>query len=55
MNNLDEIVFYFLGNNNTGYSFKINADTLSLYDTHPNADSTLSILGKRIYKLVKQK
>jgi len=37
------------------YSFKFSADTLSLYDTHPNADSTELILGKRIYKLVKQK
>ena len=55
MNNLDEIGFDIRSNNHKSFSFKIVGDTLSLYDTHPNADSTKLILGKRIYKLVKQK
>jgi len=37
------------------YSFKFSADTLNLYNTYPNADSTELVLGKRVYKLVRQK
>ncbi|WP_426670866.1 hypothetical protein ACPPVU_06450 [Mucilaginibacter sp. McL0603] len=60
MDNLDMIFFRdkkkTADNNFHGdYSFKLNSDTLSLFDTHPNVDSSELILGKRIYKLVKQK
>jgi hypothetical protein len=55
MNNLDEIGFDRRLKTHSSFSFKIDADTLSLYNTYPNADSTELILGKRIYKLVKQK
>lgn len=56
MDNLDEIIFFDMDNkNNKSYSFKIEADTLNLYNTYPNNDSTQLILGKRVYKLVKQK
>ncbi|MES2062932.1 MAG: hypothetical protein V4456_13485 [Bacteroidota bacterium] len=54
MDNLDEIGF----NNGKGahkwYSFKINADTLKLYETRPNSDSSLLILDKLKYTLIKQ-
>lgn len=53
--NLDGIVFNFNTKQYKFYSFKINADTLNLYDTYPNADSTKLVLGKRVYKLVRQK
>jgi hypothetical protein len=36
-------------------TFKIDADTLNLYDTKENADSTELITSKLIYKLVRQK
>lgn len=55
MDNLDEIGFDRDTKNHASFSYKINADTLSLYNTHPNADSTELILGKRVYKLVKQR
>jgi len=51
----DEIIFDLYGKKDKLYSFKINADTLNLYDAHYNADSTKLLLGKRAYKLVKQK
>lgn len=55
MDNLDEIGFDRDTKNHASFSYKIIVDTLSFYDTHPNADSSELILGKRIYKLVKQK
>ncbi|MEO6851383.1 MAG: hypothetical protein ABI203_10550 [Mucilaginibacter sp.] len=60
MDNLDEIFFsdekkIRLNHLNGAYSFKFDMDTLSLYSTHSNVDSTELILGKRIYKLQKQK
>lgn len=55
MSNLDNIVFNFNTKNYAFYAFKINADTLNLYDTYANADSTELILGKLKYKLVRQK
>ena len=55
MDNLDEIFFKSNKNISKDYSFKFNTDTLSLYTTHPNSDSTKLILDKRIYKLIKQK
>lgn len=55
MDNLDEIGFDYGQKNHISYSYKINADTLNLYETHPNSDSSELILGKRVYKLVRQK
>ncbi|HEY9000343.1 MAG TPA: hypothetical protein VIM89_03240 [Mucilaginibacter sp.] len=55
MDNLDEIRFDRDKNTYSSFSYKITADTLSLYETYPNADSSELILGKRIYKLVKQR
>ena len=55
MENLDEIYFDARTKNHKSFSFKINNDTLGLYTEYPNADSTELILGKRVYKLVKQK
>jgi hypothetical protein len=54
--NLDEI--YFSNDKRkhlASYTFKIIADTLKLFDTHENADSTQLVLGKLKYKLVRQK
>jgi hypothetical protein len=55
MDNLDEIGFDIRTKNHHSFSFKIISDTLSLYNTYPNADSTELILGKRVYKLIRQK
>ncbi|WP_183563639.1 hypothetical protein [Mucilaginibacter sp. SP1R1] len=55
MDNLDEIGFDTDGKNGKSYSFKFNADTLKLYTTKPNADSTTAVLDKLKYKLVRQK
>lgn len=55
MDNLDEIGFDIRTKSHRSFSYKISGDTLSLYNTYPNADSTELVLGKRIYKLVKQK
>ena len=55
-NNLDQIGIYesdFM--KAKWYSFKFDKDTLNLYDMYSNTDSTLLFVGKRIYKLVKQK
>jgi len=53
--NLDELSFDTDTRHNLSYSFKIIADTLNLYETHENADSTELVLGKLKYKLVRQK
>ncbi|WP_121812720.1 hypothetical protein [Mucilaginibacter kameinonensis] len=55
MDNLDEIGFRNDIKHHASYSFKFDGDTLKLYDTKPNADSSLLILDKLRYKLVKQK
>lgn len=55
MNNLDDIAFEAPGKTRKNYTFKIIADTLSLYDTKANADSTELLVDKLRYKLVKQK
>jgi hypothetical protein len=55
MNNLDGIIFDIYTKKNTGFSYQINIDTLKLYSTRPNADSTLLILDKLKYTLIKQK
>jgi hypothetical protein len=55
MDNLDEINFDISSKRPASFSYKFNGDTLNLYDAYPNADSTQLILGKRIYKLIRQK
>ncbi|MFC0517047.1 hypothetical protein ACFFGT_22755 [Mucilaginibacter angelicae] len=55
MDNLDEIRFDDDTRNRKSYSFRFDADTLKLYDIKPNADSTLLVLDKLRYKLVRQK
>ncbi len=55
MENLDEIGFDYDKKDHASYSFKIDANNLNLYATHPNADSTELVLGKLAYKLVRQK
>jgi len=55
MDNLDEISFISDNKTHQSYSFKFDSDTLKLYDTKPNADSSLLVLDKLRYKLVKLK
>jgi hypothetical protein len=56
MDNLDDIGFGGAeGIRYKRYSFKILGDTLKLYATKPNADSSLSVLDKLEYTLIKQK
>ncbi|SEO20745.1 hypothetical protein SAMN05192574_10680 [Mucilaginibacter gossypiicola] len=55
MDNLDEIRFDDDARHHKSYSFKFDADTLKLYDTRPNADSSLLVLDKLRYKLVRQR
>jgi hypothetical protein len=53
--NLDEISFDSRTKNHGSFTYKINADTLKLYVTYENADSTELVVGKLKYKLVRQK
>lgn len=53
MDNLDQMTFDY-ATGYKSYSFKVNADTLKLYETRPNADSTLLVLGKLKYTLIRQ-
>ncbi|HTE01379.1 MAG TPA: hypothetical protein VK668_18965 [Mucilaginibacter sp.] len=54
-NNMDQIIFDLKSKNKKIYAFKIDRDTLNLYQTSYGKDSIDLILGKRIYKLIKQK
>jgi hypothetical protein len=55
MNNLDNIMFDMDLKTRKDYTFKLNADTLSFYDTKSNADSTELLVDKLRYKFVRQK
>jgi hypothetical protein len=57
MNNLDHIIFdrFSKTSKSKSYSFKFVKDTLHLYSTKANSDSTELLVDKLIYKLVKQK
>ncbi len=55
MNNLDGFTFNIYKKTAKDYTFKIVADTLTLYDMKANADSTEDILDKMRYKLVRIK
>lgn len=53
---MDEIWFdFFDEHKRKSYAYKIDADTIKLYDTSLNSDSTEMLLGKLKYKLIKQK
>jgi len=54
-NNLDEIIFDIDSKHGKFYTFKIKADTLKLYDTQPNTDSSKDIIGRLKYKFVRKK
>jgi len=54
-NNLDQITFNLYQSDQADYTYKFNADTLSIYDIKTNPDSTLLLVGKLRYKLVRQK
>jgi hypothetical protein len=54
-NSVDEISFDINNKNQKDYAFKFNADTLNLYITKMDADSTLFIKKRPLYKLVKIK
>jgi hypothetical protein len=54
-NNLDEIGFDIRTKNHSSFTFKVDADTLNVYDTYENADSTELLVGKLKYKLVRQR
>ena len=54
-NNMDQIYFNIDTKKQKSYLYKFNADTLNLYETTENSDSTKLVLGKLKYKLVKQK
>lgn len=53
--NLDEIIFELYQKNQVDYAFKIKADTLSIFTTRENADSTELYYNKLVYKLVRSK
>ncbi|MCC8424233.1 hypothetical protein [Mucilaginibacter sp. UR6-11] len=55
MNNLDGIIFERIDKTRQFFTFNINADTLKLYDTYANTDSTEYIVGRLKYRLVKKK
>lgn len=55
MDNLDEIHFNDNAKHYKSYSFKFDGDTLKLYNTKPNADSSLLVLDKLRYRLVRSK
>ena len=54
-NNLDQVYFDIDTKKQRSFSFKLVADTLNLYETSENSDSTKLVLGKLKYRLVKQK
>lgn len=52
-NNIDEITFDLYTKKQKDYAYTFNTDTLTLYETTANADSTKLFLGKMAYTLVK--
>ncbi|HEY2580995.1 MAG TPA: hypothetical protein VGI43_04275 [Mucilaginibacter sp.] len=53
--NLDAMYFKGPNHEQLNFTFKISADTLKLYDTNENVDSTELLVGKLKYKLVRQR
>ncbi len=53
-NNLDEVCFDIQTDNQRCYSYKINGDTIELYDTNESEDHINLLLGQLKYKLIKQ-
>jgi hypothetical protein len=54
-NNMDQLNFELADKKTSLYAFKIDRDTVNLYQTSFDKDSIDFILGKRIYKLIKQR
>ncbi len=56
MNNLDEIIFdlWVPAKSRQKFAYKIKGDHLTLYNSYPNDNFTASIIGKPVYRLVKQ-
>ncbi|GAA4332501.1 hypothetical protein GCM10023149_38810 [Mucilaginibacter gynuensis] len=54
MNNMDEIAFDEYKKNQANFIFLINRDTLNIYETLANADSSELVLGTLKYKLVRK-
>jgi hypothetical protein len=55
MDDFDQVIFNLYGKNQQSYAFVISSDTIKLYDTKPNADSTKMLLYKLKYTLNKIK
>lgn len=55
MTNIDEIFFDDGKKARKSYTFKITGDTLRLYSTKPNADSSLLEIEKLRYTLIRQR
>jgi hypothetical protein len=55
MNNLDEIMFNISTKaKRKDFAYKVTGDTLTLFESYANDDFTESIIGKPLYKLIKQ-
>jgi hypothetical protein len=54
MNNLDQITFNMFTSEEKPYTFKIDNNTLNLYEIKANADSTLLVRGKLKYQLLRK-
>lgn len=54
MDNLDGIGFDYRTKHHTAFTYKFIQDTLNIYTTYPNADSTLLEIGELKYKLIKK-
>lgn len=55
MNNMDEMELYSDPGHYVIYTFKISGNALTLYEVSPNAGSTVLVMGKLAYKLVREK
>jgi len=54
-NNIDQLSFDLYTKHQKDFAFKIYEDTLNVYRTTANADSTLLFFGKLVYKMVRKK
>lgn len=54
-NNIDQLSFDVSTKHQKDFAFKIKEDTLNIYRTTSNADSTLLFFGKLAYKMVRKK
>lgn len=54
-NNIDQLIFDLYTKHQTDYAFKIKMDTLDIYTSSANADSTESLIGQLRYQLIRKK